>query len=199
MRKAICFCCFIIIFITGCSKTEKQKVPDKVKNKISSSTESISFNLSEQDVSPEEMWDTILINGEHVKLPFCINDIGEGFETTEINHHNNVLVGKLKYYGKIVAVFGESCSNVDEVINKPLASINFVASDLEEIDKNIWPISINGVTIGSYIDDVRQKLSFFQEDNDGYNRFLYENDEYRIKVIITNKQVYEIDLNIKND
>lgn len=199
MKKVISCCCFLMICITGCGNAEKQKIPDKIKEKLISSAESVTVDFSEQDVSPEKVWDTILINGEHVTLPFCINDIGEGFEITDVDQNKNVLIGKLKYYGKNVAVFGGKSSK-DEVKDNPLASIYFVGNDLEEIGKNIWPISINGVTIGSYVDDVRKKLPFFQEEyDDYYYRFSYENDEYKVKVLIADKQVDEIDLNIKSD
>jgi hypothetical protein len=114
------------------------------------------------------------INGKDIDLPFCLNDLGEGFEFSEIEYHdNNTRVSAwIQYKGKnclIVAAydFGDSFDEYDKIISVQLFELLNISSI-----RSAEMLTINGLKIGDSIETMIKLLGepdLVGDDNYYYN------------------------------
>ena len=151
----------------------------------SSSQDSAAVQSSEKNLTdfepiavPENGWteETIsavtYINGEKHGFPLRLDDFGDGFSLQTsggsfLKKGDKNTVG-ICYNGKncgLITVKGDCDENT--IGQKDIVSITFsLGSDLDPDAPDVFPISINGVTIGSTYDELVEKLGFVYEKKD---------------------------------
>ena len=111
---------------------------------------------------------SIYINGKQFSLPCTINDLGDGFEIInddeyrlQFDAEHEMASCYLTYYKMIVAkVKVDNCQSIDDISDSPIGGMAFM-HDLRE--DSVFPILLNGVTIGDNVERMLDKLSFKQQ------------------------------------
>ncbi|MBQ8966595.1 hypothetical protein [Ruminococcus sp.] len=143
---------------TACEHNKKGVPPADAK---------VDFSAPAPVPVPEEGWtdetlgDVIYLNGKKLQLPCYVEDLGEGFEVEPDEEREKNLEDKgystffLDYYGYNVGVI--SLKGADrKVISLDLTCYDDYDKLVKEYPK--LPFSVNGVTIGSSIEDMRTNL-----------------------------------------
>lgn len=152
-------------------------IPDSVKAKLKSAVEAKPVPIPENGWTDEALLDTVRINGEKINFPFCLNDLGEAF-TVKKSELQQIKDGKgsteFEYYDKNIGIiFTVSTSDLNNIANDEIQKIDIHVEDYysfkdTDVDystiKGEFPISVNGVTIGSNFDEIYEKLGFVDED-----------------------------------
>lgn len=163
---------------SGAESSVTITISDEAKQKLQTAIDIQPSEVPEGGWTDETLVDVIYINGEKAHFPSCLNDFGEGFTAIKDdpsyfkrNNDGSVNAG-LNFYGDFVGVCSVlGCENADTVCTSRLKAISFSydESDTENYPE-IYPISINGVTIGTSYDDVVDKLGLtpISDDMDPY-------------------------------
>ncbi len=137
---------------------------------------------------PEGGWtdetinDVTYINGKKINFPCKFKDLGEGFEIIknddfELNKKTKTVLAAVSYYGEIIASCKlRDCEDTNNLEEKELIYICFAPGLADEYSSDVpdkWPINVNGVTIGSSLDDCEKNfgLELGSFDDDDFNRF----------------------------
>lgn len=143
--------------------TETVDIPDEVKEKIAAAANMESVPIPENGWTDEALLDTVRINGEKMNFPFTLNDLGDAFTTVNDDYlriRDGTGASSFAYYQqKIGYIHTYSTSDLDNIANDEIRQFIIKVDDGEPI-KGDYPISINGVTIGSDYDEVIEKLGF---------------------------------------
>lgn len=169
--------------IAGCGdKAEKSsaessaavsEVPESVKNKLTDAINMAAVPVPDGGWSDSALLDATYVNGAKLKMPFTLADLGEGFDVDTNGDNFLPEEGKttalLTYYGRPCGLI----STKAEVSAKDFASQEFSWLTFYKTDKEpekypeIYPISVNGVTIGTMYDDMVARLGFTADESSG--------------------------------
>lgn len=144
--------------------TEAAVMPDEVKAKVRKAAFMESVPIPENGWTDETLLDTIRINGEKVEFPFCLNDLGDGFVPIKDERQyikNGEGRSTVEYYqNNICLIITSSTTDLNNISNDKLRQFSIEAENNADIVKGDFPISVNGVTIGSDYDEIYEKLGF---------------------------------------
>lgn len=159
---------------SGAESSVTITISEEAKEKLQAAIDIQPSEVPEGGWTDETLVDVMYINGEKTHFPSCLDDFGEGFDAIKgnpqyfkLNNDGSVNAG-LNFYGDFVGVCSVlDCENADTVCTSRLKAISFSydESDTENYPE-IYPISINGVTIGSTYDDVVEKLGLAPVSDD---------------------------------
>ena len=143
--------------------TEAAVMPDEVKAKVRKAAFMESVPIPENGWTDETLLDTIRINGEKVEFPFCLNDLGDGFVPIK-DKWQYIKDGEGKsnveyYQNNFCMITTYNTSDLSNIANDEIKKFQIWIDD-DNIVKGDYPISINGVTIGSDYDEIYEKLGF---------------------------------------
>lgn len=177
-----------------------EEIPEAVKNKLQAAINMEPVTLSSADATDEKVRDLIYINGEKLKDPFTLADFGEGicFQEEElILQKSNLYSSFLKYYNfTFASCIVKDCNSLDEVYESPVEYISFYHDEDTDIENMIYPISINGVTIGSTLEKFKSSLGFMEQVKAGNqtmsSAYVYKGKNIHAYVYIKGKNVEKI-------
>lgn len=146
------------------------EIPEEAKAKLQAALDAEPITIPADEWTVDTVCSAIYINGKQLSLPCTINDLGEGFEIMEDEEHeltyredNRSAMGYLSYYGNEVGTFAIlNCDSIEKIYDLSLAALNF------ECDNEvICPVAVNGVSIGSDAEFMKERL-FFMEKSEYY-------------------------------
>jgi len=148
--------------------TESAVIPEEVKAKVKEAAFMESVPIPENGWTDEALLDTVRINGEKMKFPFTLNDLGDAFAPVNDDFQNIIKDGmgasRIAYYQKnIGSIYTYNTSDLNNISNDEIKHFIIEVDDDEPI-KGDFPLSINGVTIGSDYDEICEKLGFEATD-----------------------------------
>lgn len=161
------------VSIVQSGNESSEGIPEEVKQKLTAVLEKEPVAVPADGWTDAKLLDVIYINGEKLTMPFKVKDLGEGIDirTDGDNYVSGTsLSGQssstatLTYYGTEcgIATVREELSP-EEFESHGISFISF--STLSSETPEIYPISINGVTIGASYDDIVERLGFTVEEN----------------------------------
>ena len=134
-------------------------------------SETAQLVLPEKKPIPEGGWtyetllDSIWINGKYVQFPCKLSDLGEGFEFDEtgffLQQDDEVTQVELKFNGNRFAIAKVLNPPSHDYVNDGyIYSLTILAvGKVMGENSNIYPLAINGITIGSPIDHVTEHFN----------------------------------------
>ena len=162
------------------------------KNNLSNSP--VITDISAEEWTTEKLCEAVLINGKNIS-PICtLHDFGDEFEIDTndelglvYREDNQSANARILFNGKRVGGFSVmQCNGEDKVFDSPLNSIIF---DIESDEKIEYPVSVNGVTIGSSSETMLKNLYFMEksdyswDDEEKTYTLDFKTEEFTIKVI----------------
>lgn len=187
-KTAIVLTAIMMMCASGCANSEKNENADK-SDKTEKSNSSVVTTTVANTVSmpepipvPEGGWtdetikDVIYINGKNLQFPCTIDDLGDGFEI-ELNEEadkemkeDGSAVYHLNYCGDFVGFVGMRESD-------KIYLLDFDAFDSPIENYPDIPFSVNGVTIGTPISEVREIMGkdFSDEKDNGHFKCDFDN------------------------
>lgn len=180
------FLCSIIMSGAICSCGHDEIVTQTGGNVIT--------DISAEEWTTEKLCEAVLINGKNIS-PICtLRDFGDEFEIDTndelglvYREDNKSANAGILFSGKRVGYFSVmQCNGEDKVFDSPLNSIIF---DLESDEKIEYPVSINGVTIGSSSETMLKNLYFMNKSDYSWDdekktyTLDFKTEEFTIKVI----------------
>ena len=170
----------LICPLAGCSvspSSEQDSVAAVQESGGSDKKVADSINMTPVPV-PAEGWkddtisEVIYINGEKLGFPLRLDDFGEDFGLqTKADHFltkGDKNTAGITYKGKncgLITVNGKCDENTIGQLD--IVSLTFSrGSELDPDAPEVFPISINGVTIGSDYSELVEKLGFAYDNND---------------------------------
>lgn len=198
---------------TGAESSVTITISAEAKEKLQAAIDIQPTEVPENGWTDETLVDVMYINGEKAHFPCSLDDFGEGFDSIkgdpqyfQLNDDGSVNAG-LNFYGDYVGVCRVlDCDNADDVCTSQLKVISFSCDESDsEHCPEIYPISINGVTIGTTYDEVVEKLGLapISDDFDPYKNdfgnFALSEDTENFRIIIngTNFKVNYILISIE--
>ena len=143
-----------------------EEVPENVNKKLTDAINMQAVAVPEGGWTDEALLDVIYINGEKLNIPFTLSKLGEGFgvDTSGENfvQRDGKTTAALTYYGMICGLVStQADTTTDDFASQNLSGITFYKSENDSDSfPEIYPISINGVTIGTKYDDMVTRLGF---------------------------------------
>lgn len=186
---------------------ETTEIPIEIKNKLQAARDSEPIMIPADEWTIDTVCSVTYINGEKMSIPCTLRDLGDGFEIMEDEDHefyfkeeSRSANGYLSYYGKEVAGFSvKDCQSVDDVYDSPLNSLLFINRNGSD---NVFPISVNGVTIGDASDLMIDRLFFmnkseslWDEEKHTYSMH-YDVDNLHIDCICKENSVFQISIKV---
>ena len=180
------FLCSIIMSGAICSCGHDEIVTQTGGNVIT--------DISAEEWTTEKLCEAVLINGKNIS-PICtLREFGDEFEIDTndelglvYREDNQSANAGILFSGKRVGYFSVmQCESEDKVFDSPLNSIIF---DLESDEKIEYPVSINGVTIGSSSETMLKNLYFMEKSDYSWDdekktyTLDFKTEEFTIKVI----------------
>lgn len=180
------FLCSIIMSWAICSCGHDEIVTQTGGNVIT--------DISAEEWTTEKLCEAVLINGKNIS-PICtLHDFGDEFEIDTndelglvYREDNQSANAGILFSGKRVGYFSVmQCNGEDKVFDSPLNSIIF---DLESDEKIEYPVSVNGVTIGSSSETMLKNLYFMEKSDYSWDdekktyTLDFKTEEFTIKVI----------------
>ena len=162
------------------------------KNNFSNSP--VITDISAEEWTTEKLCEAVLINGKNIS-PICtLREFGDEFEIDTndelglvYREDNKSANARILFNGKRVGYFSVmQCEGEDKVFDSPLNSIIF---DLESDEKIEYPVSVNGVTIGSSSETMLKNLYFMEKSDYSWDdekktyTLDFKTEEFTIKVI----------------
>ncbi len=172
-------------------ENETAEIPIEIKNKLQAALDAEPIMKSADEWTVDDAIASVRINGNSIKNPCSLHDLGDGFEITEHSEvkSNNKVSGKFSYYGCQTGSFVvKNCDSEEEIYDAPLTYIAFTDSSAE------WsPISVNGVTMGSTSEEAAQGLYFleFEKAVEEDGAFLYSRDYGTFSIICSGRENVE--------
>lgn len=180
------FLCSIIMSGAICSCVHDEIVTQTGGNVIT--------DISAEEWTTEKLCEAVLINGKNIS-PICtLREFGDEFEIDTndelglvYREDNQSANAGILFSGKRVGYFSVmQCNGEDKVFDSPLNSIIF---DLESDEKIEYPVSVNGVTIGSSSETMLKNLYFMEKSDYSWDdekktyTLDFKTEEFTIKVI----------------
>lgn len=143
--------------------TEETVMPEEVREKVKEAAFMESVAIPEKGWTDETLLDTVRINGEKVEFPFCLNDLGDGFvpiNDERQNIKNGEGLSNVEYYqNKICYIKTYNTLDLNNIAYDNIRQFSVKANNID-VTKGNYPISVNGVTIGSDYGEIYEKLGF---------------------------------------
>ena len=173
------------------------------KNNLSNSP--VITDISAEEWTTEKLCEAVLINGKNIS-PICtLREFGDEFEIDTndelglvYREDNQSANAGILFSGKRVGYFSVmQCNGEDKVFDSPLNSIIF---DLESDEKIEYPVSVNGVTIGSSSETMLKNLYFMEKSDYSWDdekktyTLDFKTEEFTIKVICRDDCVNHISI-----
>ena len=163
MKKRISMVLIMLMLtltMVGCGDKAKEESTTKATEESSNvstekqdETESVSGESAESEFDFSQVFDNIEINGRKVPFPFCLNDLGEGYEFKYIVDMQDGTCGAdLCYDGETIATVYLMESDVNAVSESSLISGLAIYS----IDGQ--KIKINGIDCNSSVADIESNF-----------------------------------------
>ncbi|MBR5512838.1 MAG: hypothetical protein IKV85_02480 [Ruminococcus sp.] len=186
------FLCSIIMSGAICSCGHDEIVTQTGGNVIT--------DISTEEWTTEKLCEAVLINGKNIS-PICtLHDFGDEFEIDTkdelglvYREDNQSANAGILFSGKRVGGFSVmQCNGEDKVFDSPLNSIIF---DLESDEEIEYPVSVNGVTIGSSSEIMLKNLYFMEKSDYSWDdekksyALHYKTTEIDISVFSTENKV----------
>ena len=144
--------------------TEATVMPNEVKTKVKEAAFMESVPIPENGWTDEALLDTVRINGEKVEFPFCLNDLGNGFVPIKDEWQyikNGEGYSNISYFqNNICLIITSGTTDLNNISSDKIRTFSINTDSDADIIKGNYPISINGVTIGSDYDEIIEKLGF---------------------------------------
>ncbi|MBQ3139973.1 MAG: hypothetical protein IJB68_10795 [Ruminococcus sp.] len=197
-RKILClFLCSIILSgtVCGCGHDKTVIQPSDI----------VITDISTEEWTTEKLCEAVLINGKNIS-PICtLREFGDEFEIDTndelglvYREDNQSANARILFNGKRVGYFSVmQCNGEDKVFDSPLNSIIF---DLESDEKIEYPVSVNGVTIGSSSETMLKNLYFMEKSDYSWDdekktyTLDFKTEEFTIKVICRDDCVNHISI-----
>lgn len=191
------FLCSMILLGAICSCGHDEIVTQTGGNVIT--------DISAEEWTTEKLCEAVLINGKNIS-PICtLREFGDGFEIDTndelglvYREDNKSANAGILFSGKRVGYFSVmQCESEDKVFDSPLNSIIF---DLESDEKIEYPVSVNGVTIGSSSETMLKNLYFMEKSDYSWDdekktyTLDFKTEEFTIKVICRDDCVNHISI-----
>lgn len=192
-RKILClFLCSIILSgaVCGCGHDKTVIQPSDI----------VITDISTEEWTTEKLCEAVLINGKNIS-PICtLREFGDEFEIDTndelglvYREDNQSANAGILFSGKRVGGFSVmQCEGEDKVFDSPINSIIF---ELESDEKIEYPVSINGVTIGSSSETMLKNLYFMEKSDYSWDdekksyALHYKTTEIDISVFSTENKV----------
>lgn len=149
----------------------------------------------------ETISEVIYINGKNVKLPCKIDDLGMNFELSSdytIRTTNNNSYVTYQYEKNAMVEIGfcnyKNTNSIDNIIKGDVFSIDCNPDDnygYFEVNRFL-PISVNGVKIGSTVEDVEKNLDFDKNELGGWCHYRKNIGSYSLKIACKDNIVKDI-------
>lgn len=163
---------------SGEESSETITISAEAKEKLQAAVDIQPAEVPEGGWTDETLIDVMYINGEKTHFPCSLDDYGEGIEPIrdnaqyfQLNNDGSVDAG-LNFYDDFVGVCRVlDCESINEVRTSQLECLSFSYDEnAPETYPDIYPISINGVTMGTNYDEVVEKLGLtpISDDLDPY-------------------------------
>ena len=162
-------------------------------------------DISAEEWTTEKLCEAVLINEKNIS-PICtLRNFGDEFEIDTndelglvYREDNKSANARILFNGKRVGYFSVmQCEGEDKVFDSPLNSIIF---DLESDEKIEYPVSVNGVTIGSSSETMLKNLYFMEKSDYSWDdekktyTLDFKTEEFTIKVICRDDCVNHISI-----
>jgi len=211
LRRVMALVAAVALGLAGCGvgRIDTELIVDvtsefETENSVSKS-ESAQLIFPEKKPIPEGGWtyetimDSIWVNGQYVRFPCKLEDLGEGFEFVEdeeifFQKDNNTRTFSRLYFNKIpvasVSVLDET--GFDYVNNGYIDGI-VMGYDFERIEN--MPIAINGITLGDSVDYLYEYffdyISYYDEHMNatGFRIELYDMNDNFISIGISGSEI----------
>ena len=165
-----------------------EEIPESVQEKLQSAIDVVPVRISGDAVTDEAVKDLIYIGGEKLKSPFTLSDFGEGVKVIEDDKFislNSKTTAFLTYYGmNFASCIVEGEKSVEEMYNAPITYISFVEYDYNDESDKVYPVSINGITLNSTLEEAENALGFMEKEESSADYYIlsYENGEFLVKI-----------------
>lgn len=181
--RTVLLCTLLAVgLLTGCGQSNPPadssagesvcSIPDEMRQKLTEIAEQKPVAVPAEGWTDESLLDVIYLNGTKMQMPFSLQDLGEDFGMlTGENYYlsgtsnagENRSLATITYYGKRCGVAGIREILTQEAFKaKELSFIAFYKYP-EEDTPELFPISVNGVTIGTSYADMTAKLGWTVE------------------------------------
>ncbi|MBR4101594.1 MAG: hypothetical protein IKK51_06935 [Oscillospiraceae bacterium] len=143
-------------------------IPENLKVKLQAALDAPPVPIPEEGWTDETLADVIYINGEKMKLSCTVSDFGEGFEIVTDDEFfyiddQKTAHGVSQYYDRPIGIFKiRNCTDASDVYKKQYKQIGFFKT---ENSSDIFPIALNGITIGSNYEETVKRLGLEYEDS----------------------------------
>lgn len=218
MKKQICtlLLCGCLLCSAGCSDGEQassavdvlvdansQTMPDDVKSKLLAVLDTEPVQHAAENWTQEAVKSVIYINGQPMKDTVTLKDLGDGLKIREddtLDIRGEKSNGFLTYYGvKFASCIVDHADSVNEMYERPLEYLAFHIDDDNDMDSTIYPIAINGVTIGTTFDETETRLTFMNktenfDSENGSGHYEYESNDISISIYLYEEHVRRIQL-----
>ena len=185
-KRLLCLTAAVILAcsMAGCGDVSDSSSVESAKDALAN-TESVETPPELPDIEPvpvpeggwtdETINDVTYINGKNINFPCKFKDLGEGFEIfkddVELNKEKKTALVSVSYYGQIIASCKlRDCEDMNNLEDKELIYICFEPAIAEDYASGVpekWPINVNGVTIGSSLEDCENNFGLDLDDDDG--------------------------------
>jgi len=189
-----------------------EEVPENVNKKLTDAINIQAVAVPEGGWTDEALLDVIYVNGEKLNIPFTLCELGEGFDIDTSGDNFIQREGKataaLTYYGMICGLVStQADATADDFASQNLSGITFYKSEKDsESYPEIYPISVNGVTIGTKYDDMVARLGFTvsessEDPNTSEKSFTVTGmtDSYYVRIIGRKSVIDHITIAPKNE
>ncbi|MCR5539472.1 MAG: hypothetical protein K6F71_01355 [Ruminococcus sp.] len=206
-RSAVVLTAIMMMCASGCANSEKNENADKADKIEKSNSSAVTTTVANTVTMPEPIpvpeggWtdetikDVIYINGKKLEFPCTIDDLGDGFEIEPNEEADKEMkedgsaVYHLNYCGNFVGFVGMRESD-------KIYLLDFDAFDSPIENYPDIPFSVNGVTIGTPISEVREIMGkdFSDEKDNGHFNCDFKNFRVSMYDAYNNDKISSIEI-----
>lgn len=180
-------------------------IPEDVRAKLQAALDAPPIELPADEWTEETVKDAIYISGEKLKEPLTLRDFGEGLEVRNdetLQFLEGKVVAYIKYHGLDIATcIVNDCTNFEEIYDCTLSYLDFNYTDEENLIETNYPISVNGVSMGTSYQVAEEKLYFMRKEGDisedGYGHYVFDGEKMRISCFIAKGVIKGITLDFE--
>ena len=194
------------------STSAVSEVPESVNKELKEAIEADAVPVPDGGWTDDALLAVTLVNGKKLSIPFTLSDLGEGFgvETSGDNFmkkESGETTASLTYYGRICGLLTTPAdATADNFASQEYSKLTFYKK-VSEAEKypEVYPISMNGVTIGTKYDDMKARLGFTADESSGDTNTSGKSftvtgltDSYYIRIIGKDAEINHITIGPKN-
>ena len=148
-------------------KTEESGITDNTDEQNGTGSDTDDSQAGDFDFS--QVFDNIEVGGKKVPFPFCLNDLGEGYEIRSvIKMEKGVCTGDLYFDEKIVSGIFINEDSVEKVNQESLITGLLIFDNYQQ------HIKINGINCESSIEDIENYIVDLDVVSNEEGNFSYE-------------------------